>query len=120
MERTGSTMEELYKIHVLLYDGQDIEEFFSMTFPDDIPDEWSLPDQRKSHGPGSLRKGETITLKKFGLIWMTDPCIYAWGFDGLVEGDAKGLEDVGLVHMEKEDLVMDGLLKSVHKQLMIE
>jgi hypothetical protein len=30
------------------------------------------------------------------------------------------LEDVGLVHMAKEDLVMDGLLKSVHKQLIID
>ena len=120
LERTGTTMKELYTLHVLLYDGQDIEEFFRMTFPDDIPDEWSLADQRKSHGPGSLRKGETITLKKFGLIWMTDPCIYAWGFHESPCHEARGLEDVGLVHMEKEDLPMESLLKSVHKQLMIE
>jgi len=120
MERTDGTMKELYNIHVLLYEGEDIEEFFNTVFPDDIPDEWSLPDQRKSHGPGSLRKGETITLKKFGSIWMTDPCIYAWGFHGLVEGEAKELEDVGLLHMEKEDVPMESLLKSVHKQLVIE
>jgi hypothetical protein len=120
MERTDGTMKELYNIHVLLYEGEDIEEFFNTVFPDDIPDEWSLPDQRKSHGSGSLRKGETITLKKFGTIWMTDPCIYCWGFHGLVEGEAKGLEDVGLLHMEKEDVPMESLLKSVHKQLVIE
>jgi len=121
MERSKGTMEELYKIHDILYSGpEDIEEFYASVFPDDIPDEWSLADQRKSHGPGSLRKGETITLKKFGTIWMTDPCIYAWGFHESPCHEATGLEDVGLVHMAKEDLVMDGLLKSVHKQLMIE
>ena len=143
MERSKGTMEELYKIHDILYSGpedslsepqaqiattssgalllkRDVEEFYASVFPDDIPDEWSLADQRKSHGPGSLRKGETITLKKFGLIWMTDPCIYVWGFHESPCHEATGLEDVGLVHMAKEDLVMDGLLKSVHKQLMIE
>ena len=121
MERSRGTMEELYKIHDILYTGpEDMDEFYASVFPDNIPDEWSLADQRKSHGPGILRIGETITLKKFSLIWMTDPCIYCWGFHGLVEGEAKGLEDVGLIHMEKDDLVMDGLLKSVHKQLMIE
>jgi hypothetical protein len=120
MERTGGTMKELYNIHVLLYDGEDIEEFFNTVFPDDIPDEWSLADQRKSHGSGSLRKGETITLKKFGTIWMTDPCIYAWGFHESPYNEATGLEDIGLVHMKSEDLPMESLLKSVHKQLVIE
>jgi len=121
MCRTETTLSELYTIQELLYDGtEDIDAFYARTFPDDIPDEWSLADQRKSHGPGSLRKGETITLKKFGTIWMTDPCIYVWGFHESPCHEATGLEDVGLVHMAKEDLVMDGLLKSVHKQLMIE
>ena len=121
MERNRGTMEELYKIHDILYTGpEDVDEFYAHVFPDDIPDEWSLADQRKSHGPGILRTGETITLKKFSLIWMTDPCMYVWGFHESPCHEATGLEDVGLVHMAKEDLVMDGLLKSVHKQLMIE
>ena len=29
------------------------EEFYARYFPDDTPDEWSLEDQRKSHGPGT-------------------------------------------------------------------
>jgi hypothetical protein len=36
------------------------EMFWDTYFPDDIPDEWSLEDQKKSHGPGILRPTETI------------------------------------------------------------
>ena len=32
------------------------EDFMDTYFPDDIPDEWSGPDQQKSHGRGSLEK----------------------------------------------------------------
>lgn len=39
------------------------ELFFDTWFPDDIPDEWSLEDQTKSHGLGVLKKDEEITLK---------------------------------------------------------
>ena len=30
----------------------ELEEFYEKYFPDDIPDEWSLTDQEKSHGKG--------------------------------------------------------------------
>lgn len=33
-------------------DDDRLEQFYSTYFPDDIPDEWSLADQYKSHGPG--------------------------------------------------------------------
>jgi len=33
-------------------DDDCLEQFYSSYFPDDIPDEWSLADQHKSHGPG--------------------------------------------------------------------
>ena len=121
MERTETTLGELYTIQELLYDGtEDIEEFYARTFPDDIPDEWSLLDQRKSHGSGVLRTGEPITLAKLGRIWMTDPCIYWWGFQGTSSEEATGLEDIALLHMATgNDVVMDSLLKAVSKQLMI-
>lgn len=128
MERTQSTRSELYEIQDLLYDGTiDIEEFYQKTFPDDIPDEWSLADQKKSHGPGVLKEGETITLAKFGRIWMTHPCMYCWGFrewtDGLVI-NATSMEEVAFVHdieekEEKEDSEIKSLLSSVHKRLLI-
>ena len=122
MDRTEGTLGELYMIHELLHDGiEDLEAFYVRTFPDDIPDEWSLMDQRKSHGPGVLRPGEGITLSKLGRIWMTDPCVYVWGFQGDVPNEATGLEDVALMHMATvEDIVMESLLKAVSKQLMIE
>jgi hypothetical protein len=34
-----------------------LEEFYVRYFPDDIPDEWSLADQLKSHGPGAKGVG---------------------------------------------------------------
>ena len=121
MGRTEGTLKELYTIQELLYDGfEDLETFYTRTFPDDIPDEWSLIDQRKSHGPGVLRPGEGITLAKLGRIWMTDPCVYVWGFHGDVPNEARGLEDVALLHMTTvEDVVMESLLKGVSKQLVI-
>lgn len=33
-------------------DDDSLESFYATHFPDDIPDEWSLADQFKSHGPG--------------------------------------------------------------------
>ena len=131
MERTETTLKELYGIQEILYDGvEDIDVFYERVFPDDIPDEWSLADQSKSHGPGVLRKGETITLGKLGRIWMTHPCIYAWGFkewlDGLVV-DGTSFQDVASIHLkvveekekEEEDVEMKSMLSSVHKRLMI-
>jgi hypothetical protein len=122
MCRTEGTLKELYTIQEVLYDGfEDLETFYAKTFPDDIPDEWSLMDQRKSHGPGVLRKGEGITLAKLGRIWMTESCLYWWGFHSDILNEATGLEDVALLHMAKEeDVVMDSLLKAVSKQLVIE
>ena len=122
MCRTEGTLKELYMIQELLHDGiEDLEAFYARTFPDDIPDEWSLLDQRKSHGPGVLRTGEGITLAKLGRIWMTDACLYWWGFQGTIPNEATGLEDVALLHMATvEDIVMNSLLKAVSKQLVIE
>jgi hypothetical protein len=35
------------------------ETFYDTYFPDDIPDEWSVADQEKSHGAGPLQRGTT-------------------------------------------------------------
>jgi hypothetical protein len=44
------------------YDAQDddlVEEFYQKHFPNDIPDEWSLEAQMRTHGPGSLFRTES-------------------------------------------------------------
>lgn len=38
--------------HLIFPDDDVLEAFYSTYFPDDIPDEWSLADQHKSHGVG--------------------------------------------------------------------
>jgi hypothetical protein len=38
--------------HLAFPDDDVLEAFYSTYFPDDIPDEWSLVDQQKSHGVG--------------------------------------------------------------------
>jgi hypothetical protein len=41
----------------LMFPNDDVyEDFMDTYFPDDIPDEWSLQEQQKSHGRGSLEK----------------------------------------------------------------
>lgn len=41
------------------------EAFYDTWFPNDIPDEWSLSDQEKSHGECILPVGEVVSVKKF-------------------------------------------------------
>ena len=79
-----STLEEGRRIDDVLLSGAggtfwnfqgDIDEFYETFFPDDIPDEWSLADVLKSHGPGL--KG-ALTLGRLNAIWMTHESIFAW------------------------------------------
>lgn len=46
------------------------EEFYEKHFPDDIPDEWPLREQMKSHGNGVLGESETINQEKLARIWL--------------------------------------------------
>jgi hypothetical protein len=50
-------------------DDETKERFYETYFPDDIPDEWSLEDQRKSHGFGVLINDETPVAEKFIRKW---------------------------------------------------
>lgn len=51
-------------------DDTQYEAFFNYYFSDDIPDEWSLEDQIKSHGNGILDKDENPNLQKYIDIWI--------------------------------------------------
>ena len=60
-------------------DDETKETFYETYFPDDIPDEWSLEDQRKSHGFGVLIGDETPNTEKFVRKWFlgVEACV-AW------------------------------------------
>lgn len=55
------------------------ELFWDTFFPDDIPDEWSLEDQMKSHGYGVLINQEKPNYRKFAEKWFRqNPCSLIW------------------------------------------
>ena len=86
LSQTESTLRELRGIHDLLVHEQGLEEealdsFYAAMFPDDIPDEWSLADQMRSHGRGVLRASElAISFSRLGSIWFQAESRFAWGF----------------------------------------
>jgi len=51
-------------------DAHKYDEFCNQYFYDDIPDEWSLEEQEKSHGKGILMIGEKPSFEKFFSIWV--------------------------------------------------
>lgn len=56
-----------------------IEEFWDTYFPDDRPDEWSLEDQKKSHGSGSLALNEQKDYIKYVRKWYgTSGSVILW------------------------------------------
>jgi hypothetical protein len=60
-------------------DDDAFEEFWDTYFPDDIPDEWSLADQTKSHGPGPLRPTETLIPWRLSTKWfLRIPSLLLW------------------------------------------
>jgi hypothetical protein len=68
-------------------DDDALEEFYEEYFPDDIPDEWSLEEKKKSHGSGYLREvGEEISGGRWSRSWLSDSWRAAsvWGQEGEV------------------------------------
>jgi hypothetical protein len=56
---------ENFKAH-----DDEYESFFDNYFPDDIPDEWSLMDQQKSHGIGVNQKCDTPNIRRYFNRWV--------------------------------------------------
>lgn len=56
--------------HIIWPTDEACEAFYAKHFPDDIPDEWSLADQEKSHGAGVLGPSETVGTGKLARIWL--------------------------------------------------
>ena len=108
----------------------ELEAFYGTYFPDDIPDEWSLVDQKKSHGPGVLRSGQMLDLAALGRLWMSGESRFAWGFYEwsaavvlnmeIDKGCVLDLLDVAQLYMMREDTsVADELLEPMRKMLIV-
>jgi len=55
------------------------EDFWDTYFPDDIPDEWSSDDQKKSHGSGLIRPTEEPSIEKLVYKWFFRvPSLLVW------------------------------------------
>jgi hypothetical protein len=130
MSQKVSTIIEIRRIHDILAahitDDDALEAFYQATFPDDIPDEWSLEDQRKSHGQGILRTGEQLSLAKLGRIWFQAESRYAWGFyewtkeDRFIEEGPLDFQLIADNLNTDHDIVVAALLEPVRKLLIAE
>ncbi len=56
---------------------EDWELFCENAFPDDIPDEWSIEERSKSHGPGLVNAGEALFWRRWLRLWITPYSICA-------------------------------------------
>jgi hypothetical protein len=113
-------------------DDEAIEAFYAAYFPDDIPDEWSLKDQEKSHGSGILRLSQGLELATLGRLWMTAESRYAWGFYEWSSGLDLQMElepgcllkhsDIGQLYGSTTgvDPVVEPLLEPIRKMLVVE
>jgi hypothetical protein len=54
------------------------ESFYTIYFPDDIPDEWTKEDKLKSHGDGILGPNDIQNMWKYSRIFMSNPSYLAW------------------------------------------
>ena len=127
-----STIGELRGIHDRLVaerglvSEDELEAFYAYAFPDDIPDEWSLEDQEKSHGPGVLRTGERLGLAKVGRIWFQAESRFAWGFyewtgeDRLMDEGPLDFQQIGENLNVGDTVIVDALLEPVRKLLITE
>jgi hypothetical protein len=100
-----------------------LDPFYAATFPDDIPDEWSLTDQMRSHGRGVLRASESaISLSRLGSIWFQAESRFAWGFYEWIGADRVCEGPVGFdwVAKELEASSVEGILEPMRKMRVVE
>jgi hypothetical protein len=76
--------QQIYEDFIHIYDSfkdfkkrdKDYESFMDWYFPDDVPDEWSLEDQKKSHGNGINQNSDTPFIRRYFNRWvdLKNPC----------------------------------------------
>ena len=126
------SLSPFWQHRVTLTDPDALELFYAAYFPDDIPDEWSLKDQEKSHGVGVLRSSQTLDLATLGRLWMTAESRYAWGFYEWSSGLELQMElepgcllkhsDIGQLYGTTTgvDPAVSALLEPIRKMLVVE
>jgi hypothetical protein len=100
-----------------------LDAFYAAMFPDDIPDEWSLADQMRSHGAGVLRPSETaISFSRLGAIWFQAESRFAWGFYEWVGLDRVYEGPVGFdrVATNLDAASVEGILDPIRKMRVVE
>jgi hypothetical protein len=55
----------------------DLENFYDIMFPDDIPDEWTKKEKEMSHGCGVLGN-EEVSLKKYATLYLMKKSRFVW------------------------------------------
>ena len=63
-------LEKFDSYEEFLEDSDSLETFYNSYFPDDIPDEWSLECQKKSHGFGVNQKTDKPILRRYFTRWV--------------------------------------------------
>jgi len=126
------SLSPFWQRRVPLTDPDAVDLFYAAYFPDDIPDEWSLKDQEKSHGAGVLRSSQGLDLATLGRLWMTAESRYAWGFYEWSNGLELQMElepgcllkhsDIGQLYGTSTpvDAAVSALLEPIRKMLVVE
>lgn len=70
-----------------------MEEFYDQYFPDDIPDEWTLSEKKKSHGDGVLGPHDRVMLAKYVRLHLSKTSRLAWNTASSIQ---RQLETLGL------------------------
>jgi hypothetical protein len=101
----------------------DMEEFYTLYFPDDIPDEWTKQDKLRSHGDGVLGPNDHTTLYKFARTHLSKITRLAWNIistthDYLQKSDITDCQLPSVLqHMIELPALDEALLQPVHKRL---
>ena len=104
-------------------DDDTFDEFYSTIFVDDIPDEWSVLDQQKSHGDGVLSPGEKFNISKMTRIWFcSNISKFVWNFRGQIysylaplefTGCTRNFSEVGKFYMSGPRPIIDSIFKEL-------
>lgn len=99
------------------------EAFYQKYFPDDIPDEWTLAEKKKSHGDGVLGPTDKVTLTKYARTYFSGQSRLAWSTMKAAQMYLEKRENQDCVLSNVVDCIIApfvvSLLKPVHKRVKI-
>ena len=99
------------------------EAFYQKYFPDDIPDEWTLAEKKKSHGDGILGPSDKVTLAKYARIHFSGQSRLAWSTMKTAQAQLEKRENQECILSNVADCghapFVESLIKPVHKRIRI-